>query len=303
MIHICLATDFNNVCMCCECIHDIIMTKNADTEITFYILLDSVKNTQAFDRFNKLDKINVIPIVSSSYQLVTKNAKIIGLASWITATTYLRYVIPSLPELQNVDRVIYLDTDMMALRDLSDVYNYDLHDNLIGGVRNSTYIKYSYKGNFAFVGSNENRVINAGMMLMDLNKLREFDFTKKCIDLTKQRGSDDEIIINYICKKKIQFMNATMNVPYTCIVYKDTNMKDINCWNTFHKTNFASIDDLLKASYLLHFISDKKSQYHNTKLKSVLQAKSNRYREFLKTGIIQKEDLVSFVTFNERKLV
>ena len=297
MMYICLATDFNNVQMCCECIHDIIMTKNPDTEITFYVLLDSVKNSQIFDRFNELDQIKVIPIFSSSYQLITKGAKIDGIAYWLTATTYLRYIIPSLPELQDVDRILYLDTDMLALRDLSNIYNYDLHDNLIGGIKNSTYIRNSYKGKLSFVGSLIGRVINAGVLLMDLNKLREFDFTKKCIDFTRERGVDDEIVINHICKNKIQFMDPTMNIPYTFIVYKHKNMNDIDCWNAFHNTSFASLNDLVCSSYLLHFITDKKAQLNFPKLRAIHESRYQRFKKFVETGIIQKEDILPLVTF------
>lgn len=91
----------------------------------------------------------------------------------LSKATYYRLLIGEiLPE--SVDRLLYLDPDIVINRDLSDFYNTDLGDNVLAGCGhlygfnefiNLTRLGIKKKANI--------RYINAGVLLIDLKKWRE----------------------------------------------------------------------------------------------------------------------------------
>ena len=71
----------------------------------------------------------------------------------------------------DIDKVLYLGTDVIVNGDISDLYDSDLGDNVFGGCRILSGFKRFYldpKNNDCF----ECRRLNLDMMLIDLNKLR-----------------------------------------------------------------------------------------------------------------------------------
>ena len=107
--------------------------------------------------------------------------------------TYLRLLIPETVE---EDKVIYLDSDVIVQADLSELYSIDLETYAIAGTLET-----------AAGGENSNmplskpvRYINAGVLVMDLKRLRQEGFFLKCKDIyekyTKQITWADQCIIN-----------------------------------------------------------------------------------------------------------
>jgi lipopolysaccharide biosynthesis glycosyltransferase len=118
-----------------------------------------------------------------------------GWQSTVTVETYLRLLIPSLIAQK---KVIYLDTDVIVDSDISELWDFDLDGNALG----MTIDGSSGETSDSF---------QAGVMLIDLDKLREIDFTKKCIEYVssciKEKNfveNYDQGTINYICKGMIK---------------------------------------------------------------------------------------------------
>ena len=125
-----------------------------------------------------------------------------------TVTNACLYKFAIIKKLIQYDKVIYLDTDIVVNGDISELYDIDLNDNYIGGVFNILY--YTQKKNLPAMLKipDIESYINAGVMLMNLKKMREDNVVKKLEHYIGQfEGSVDQHIFNKVCYGKI------LNIP------------------------------------------------------------------------------------------
>ena len=108
-----------------------------------------------------------------------------------TPYAFLRLYADRIPEIP--DRVIYLDTDTVAMRSLRELYEIPLDGAEFAGVRD-------YYG-CRFFGIN---YLNSGVLLLDLAKVRETGLFQKCLDLCgrKKVFLPDQTALNRLVKKK-----------------------------------------------------------------------------------------------------
>lgn len=82
---------------------------------------------------------------------------------------------------KDIDRLLYLDSDTLICRDLSELFNIDLDGNVLGMVRDLAPVndKYHPQGifvkEFAHKYMNDGPYHNSGVLLLDLHKMTEFE--------------------------------------------------------------------------------------------------------------------------------
>lgn len=94
--------------------------------------------------------------------------------------TYFRLLLPELIDI-NVERVLYVDCDIIFRGKIRELYDTDLGDNIIGAVEDhvlSPRISLNYNHGI----HPESFYFNAGVILIDLQKWREQMITKKCFE-------------------------------------------------------------------------------------------------------------------------
>jgi len=107
-------------------------------------------------------------------------------ARYLTIHTYFRYSLAEL--IPNLDKIIYLDADIICLSDLSDLYHLNFRGKIIlGKALKITKIK-----------RRKYFTINAGILLLNLKEMRNIKMEKKILnimkngfghnDLTKEKG-------------------------------------------------------------------------------------------------------------------
>ncbi len=103
---------------------------------------------------------------------------------YYTKTTYYRLMIPNL--YPQYDKILYLDSDITVLGDVSELYNTELDDNLVGAVPDGSVriIKEFSEYVERVVGmADYKNYFNAGVLLMNLKEMRKFDFQTKFLYL------------------------------------------------------------------------------------------------------------------------
>ena len=128
------------------------------------------------------------------------------LRDYYTATTYFRVFIAGM--FPQYDKALYLDCDTVILGDISELYNYDLGNNLLAGAPcegvNSFDVYKRYVKEVA--GLNPDYYFNAGMLLMNLKAFREEGFYQQFAELLgkyKFRLIQDEDYLNVICQDRV----------------------------------------------------------------------------------------------------
>ena len=144
----------------------LILNKDKDSIYNIYILsIDLNKKTQEELKTFKQDdvEINTVPLKLSMLKNVG-NYRIIARCH-VSRADLFKFFIPEI--FQNFDKILYLDSDILVLGDVSKIYNYDLEDKYIGAIQES-YLNEEFK-------------YNCGVILFDIKKCSENNITKKLI--------------------------------------------------------------------------------------------------------------------------
>lgn len=113
---------------------------------------------------------------------------------------------------QEYSKCIYIDVDTIVCKDLKCLYEIDLGDNIIGGVREAPIAKTKeIRAKELNLPDCEN-YINAGVLLINLKKIREEHLTQKFITTSKlELRNQDQDVINLVCYKKIKPLHCKFN--------------------------------------------------------------------------------------------
>jgi lipopolysaccharide biosynthesis glycosyltransferase len=105
------------------------------------------------------------------------------LKKYLTATTYLRLFISDfLPD--TVEKVIYLDCDLLVCRDLAELWAVDVGDNYVLAARNirATHIAQTSLKNCPYLQfSQADEYFNAGILVMNMPTIRKDHVLEKAI--------------------------------------------------------------------------------------------------------------------------
>lgn len=129
---------------------------------------------------------------------------------FFTLTIFYRLFIPVMfPE---YDKAIYIDSDVVLSGDISEMYAYDLGDNLIGACRDYSvqkvpeFVDYIENG----VGVAREDYVNSGVLLMNLKKLREVELDRRFLELLNKYHFDtiapDQDYLNVMCNGSILYL-------------------------------------------------------------------------------------------------
>ncbi len=110
------------------------------------------------------------------------------------------------------DKCIYIDSDVVVPGDISELYNIELGDNLIGACNDISIANVPELVNYVenAVGVPMKQYINSGVLLMNVKKMREDKFSERFLELLNTYHFDsvapDQDYINAICNGKIKYL-------------------------------------------------------------------------------------------------
>lgn len=134
----------------------------------------------------------------------------------ITPEAYYRLVVPFILD-DEYKRAVYIDCDMVLLHNINVIFNYDINDYLIGGVRDywgicGCYMPHnSLKDYRISIGlDNINDYVISSTILFNLNKFRKDFNLEDVIDLasSKEWRQHDQDVLNCLCKNSIMHISA-----------------------------------------------------------------------------------------------
>jgi len=133
---------------------------------------------------------------------------------------YMRLFIPYfIPE--EIEKVLYLDVDMIVQKDITELFEIDLGDAIVGAVLDPRIITFdnSWGGvlNYKDLGiAGTTRYFNTGLLLMNTKKWREQQVTEKiidCIDRNKKFANyPDQYGLNVVLANQWFELNPLWNL-------------------------------------------------------------------------------------------
>ena len=194
-------------------ITSIIENSSKEYEYKIYILHDGLNETNIKRLLNlKKDNFDIIfREMKEGMELITDRVENRLRCDYFTLTIYFRLFIADIFE--EYDKGIYIDSDIVVPGDISELYNYELGDNLIGASTDNSIqgvpqlTKYVEQA----VGVNRLQYINSGVLLMNLKKFRDVKFSQKFLTLLNTYHFDsiapDQDYLNAMCNGKILYLN------------------------------------------------------------------------------------------------
>ncbi len=133
----------------------------------------------------------------------------------ITRETYYRYIISDL--LPDKDKVLWLDSDLVVNGRLDNLYNIDLEDYFCAGAEDLFIKNLGYKKEIGF--NDCDLYVNAGVLLLNLKKIREQNLSSQLINKTRELSDkieyQDQDIINIVFKNHIKQFDSIYNFAST----------------------------------------------------------------------------------------
>ncbi|TGN52618.1 hypothetical protein E4L95_16210 [Paracoccus liaowanqingii] len=177
--------------------------------INVFLLLDKPLSEDDKNKIEQLKNIHDFNLLDIAVDATEYND--IRTSAGISVATYYRLKLGEiLPA--HVEKAVYLDSDLIVLESIENLYNEPLDKNLFAGVEDS--ISLTYNGRFGIpIGG---RHINAGVVLIDVRLMREINFSEiveKFININQYRITlGDQQIIAELFYNSIKYVPIRWNV-------------------------------------------------------------------------------------------
>lgn len=200
---------------------------NKNELFNIYLIYDKSLSNQSLDNIKDFCKLfNNINLNPLSFD---NNFDFPISIDYISVCTYFRLFVPYiLPE--NVDRLLYLDCDIIINGSIKELYNMNLNDNVIGAAKNmiSIYTIKKFEKSIKKLNlKNNDNYVNAGVLLIDVKRYKEFISKEEIYDYiinNKDKLSfQDQDVINLLFQEHIEFIDSKYNYQINNQPYVDIN--------------------------------------------------------------------------------
>jgi lipopolysaccharide biosynthesis glycosyltransferase len=165
---------------------------------------------------------------------------------YITAAAYYRLLIPSIfPQLE---RCIYLDCDLVALGDLTELWDMDISTAGIGAVEDC-FVEREGLQKYPEI----EHYFNSGVLYMNLDRWRKLQYSEKCLRLAadaemRERFADQDVL-NVALSKDVIYLHPRWNIQ--------TGQKPLFSSKRLREARQAW-REICQAPKIAHFTSSKK---------------------------------------------
>ena len=244
-----------NVCFICDkkysmptsvAIQSLVMNSNKKTKYNVYVVGVDL-DEQISNIFQKLKSGNVnifVMNMNNKYESISADH------GYVSKAGLLKFDLPNI--FSNLDKMLYLDCDMLILKDLKELYNIDLKNkyaavvkDMAGTLEEGHAKRLKHKDYF-----------NSGMMLLNLKKMREDNLSEKLLDYKLHKDIKhfmDQDSLNYVFKENVIYVSPIYNnMAPNQLNYSDKEISDfydikfnLTLDNTviLHLTNYRKVWD------------------------------------------------------------
>lgn len=195
--------------------------------------------------------VDVDPIIRSYHFFVR---------DWFHPIIYARLIIPDL--MCNYERVLYMDSDTIALTDVAELYRSELYGKILGGVRDTAHVAcYHMPGSDVKIDLDcrlklryPDEYINTGVLLFDIQKFREeytSDYLLEYSSSQEWKWQDQDIFMT-LCEGKIHLLADEWNVLIHGPIRNDVDLMERNAPTKIFQTYLAA----RRAPKIIHYVAN-----------------------------------------------
>lgn len=230
----------NIICACddsyvpfCGAMLTSVFENNKKHDITVYVMSSNLgkENKNKFEKLASSYHQNIVFLLVDSelYEDLP-----IGNFVNITKETYYRLSIPSI--LKDINRVLYLDCDMIVRHDLEELYCVDLENVAVCAIQDS--LSMTINGPSRLNYDNSYSYYNSGMGLWNLDFMRKTGFETKVGEFISKNMDKiiyhDQDILNSVCRGQYKETSVRWNMLSCFLMQKPdisrSRLADLNKW-------------------------------------------------------------------------
>ncbi len=191
------------------------MQENASKNYNYKIIILHQELTDAsLKKLSNLENENFkieFVYMKDGLEKITDRAENKLRCDYFTLTIYFRLFIADM--FPQYEKAIYIDSDIVVPGDISELYNIQLKENIIGASQDHSIENIPVLVNYLenAIGVKKNEYINSGVLLMNLKEMRTTNFCNKFLTLLDKYHFDcvapDQDYINAMCNGKILYLN------------------------------------------------------------------------------------------------
>lgn len=247
-IHLALNIDNKYVYPCIVTLTSLLSNKEKSTFYIIHILIGNDIDNNTFYKINTT--LKHISTDSSNVTFYNMGDQFQGatIGDYITTAAYYRIALPSL--LQYVDKIIYIDSDIIIFKDLREMYNIELKkDKYFCGILDFIHLI----NELSKLGVYTDKYMNSGVLLMNLKAMRKNRIENKIRDYISNHflEHNKQTAINAVCYNNIQILSlkyaSFVFNSYEDLIKYNNEQKDI------YKYNGTELNQSFYEPTLIHF--------------------------------------------------
>lgn len=220
-LNICFSSDDNYAQHLGTAITSILCNGEASNAYNFYILDGGIsdENKQKLSELKKIKDFNI-----EFYKINPEDFKDCPMNRfYVSLATFYRFKIPSLLP-KDIDRVLYLDCDIIVMKDLKEMYYTDLEGNFAAVIEDEGSVHQAERMKFP----ESHTYFNAGILLLNLEELHKIDFEKECFRYLEENREiirlQDQDILNGLFLGKCKYLHLRWNANGR--IYIENNLRN-----------------------------------------------------------------------------
>lgn len=197
--------------------------------------------------------VNLIEADSDRYKGLEKKY------SRVSVSSLLKFSIPEY--LPDVKRVLYMDGDVLILKDLSTMFSTDLDGYYAAVISDGPKDFVAGGKKHAYYG--EKTYFNSGVMLLNLEQMRADGITERLIEfrLNEYNYFMDQDAFNQVLKDKVVHLGVEYDFLLHLISYQNKLFSLEQLIDFYGLRRYSSIDELFKEIRILHYTFGKPWKY------------------------------------------
>lgn len=298
-MNIAFSTDNNYLQYCLIAICSI-CENNKGEELNFYILNKNLSESNKVlldDFIKKYEKVSVHYLqVQESDIKDLPIGRSDQINKYVSIETYFRLFLANLLP-KYIEKIIYLDCDIIVRKSLLDLWNIDLTDKAIAGVPDSatydvsTYNRLKYNPSIGY--------FNAGVLILNLKYWRTHSTTEDFLSFVKNYPErivwHDQDVLNYVLREKKLSLNYKYNLQENFMFPEDRSLMLYTDWDAIYKAG--------KDPVIIHYSGPRKpwivecnSPYKSEFFKYKLLTPFNN-EKLLKIKLTKKEKIKKILSY------
>ena len=184
---------------------------NTDSFCEFYVLdggISKENQEKICELKNKFENFS-IEFKTIELELI----KDFSIHNHLSLATYSRLFIANL--FPNIKKALYFDVDIIAIKDITKIFNINLDNYIVGAAKDMGYREYIDPVRKNMDLTFKSVYFNAGVLLIDLEKWRNFNITQKLFEIEeKYRGkilNADQDILNKCFENNYRLLKTEYN--------------------------------------------------------------------------------------------